>query len=38
VQKYEAGAFDEDAVAADLVQQYKARIGTAPNWAWGDYH
>jgi transposase len=26
VQKYEAGAFDEDAVAADLVQQYEARI------------
>jgi transposase len=26
VQKYEAGAFDEDAVAADLLQQYEARI------------
>src|SRR6202035_1165404 len=26
VQKYEAGAFDEDAAAADLLQQYEARI------------
>jgi transposase-like protein len=26
VQKYEAGDFDEDAVAADLLQQYEARI------------
>ena len=26
VQKYEAGAFDEDAEAADLLQQYEARI------------
>jgi transposase len=26
VQKYEAGAFDEDAQAADLLQQYEARI------------
>jgi hypothetical protein len=25
-QKYEAGAFDEDAAAADLLQQYEARI------------
>ncbi len=24
--KYEAGAFDEDAYAADLVQEYEARI------------
>ena len=27
VQKYEAGAFDEDAQAADLIQEYEARIG-----------
>jgi len=26
VQKYEAGALDEDAQAADLVQEYEARI------------
>jgi transposase len=26
VQKYEAGDFDEDAAAADLLQQYEARI------------
>ena len=26
VEKYEAGAFDEDAAAADLVQSYEARI------------
>ena len=26
VQKYEAGDFDEDARAADLLQQYEARI------------
>jgi transposase-like protein len=26
VQKYEAGDFDDDAVAADLLQQYEARI------------
>jgi transposase len=26
VQKYEAGAFDEDVQAADLLQQYEARI------------
>ena len=26
VQKYQAGAFDEDAAAADLLQQYEARI------------
>ena len=26
VQKYEAGAFDEDAATADLLQQYEARI------------
>ena len=26
VQKYEAGDFDEDAEAADLLQQYEARI------------
>ena len=26
VQKYEAGAFDEDAKAADLLQEYEARI------------
>jgi transposase len=26
VQKYEAGAFDEDAAAVDLLQHYEARI------------
>lgn len=26
VEKYEAGAFDEDAQAADLLQEYEARI------------
>jgi hypothetical protein len=26
VQKYEAGDFDEDAIASDLLQQYEARI------------
>ena len=26
VQKYEAGEFEEDAAAADLLQQYEARI------------
>jgi transposase-like protein len=26
VQKYEAGAFDEDAMAADILQEYEARI------------
>jgi transposase-like protein len=26
VEKYEAGAFDEDATAADLLQAYEARI------------
>ena len=26
VEKYEAGAFDEDATAADLIQAYEARI------------
>ncbi len=26
VQRFEAGAFDEDAVAVDLIEQYEARI------------
>jgi transposase len=26
VQKYEAGALDEDAAAADMIQEYEARI------------
>ncbi len=26
VEKYEAGAFDEDAQAADMIQEYEARI------------
>ena len=26
VQKYETGAFDEEALAADLIQEYEARI------------
>ena len=29
VQKYEAGVFDEDAAAADLLQQYETRIAAA---------
>ena len=28
VQKYEVGAFDEDAATADLLQQYEARIAS----------
>ena len=28
VQKYEVGAFDEDAAAADLLQHYEARIAS----------
>jgi transposase-like protein len=35
VQKYEVGAFDEDAAAADLLQQYEARREHAKSW--GDY-
>ncbi|XSC42737.1 hypothetical protein ACF1BQ_031400 [Bradyrhizobium sp. RDT10] len=31
VQKFEAGALDEAAVAADLVGQYEARIAAAMN-------
>ncbi len=27
VRKYEEGAFDDDAQAADLIQEYEARIG-----------
>ena len=34
VQKYEAGIFDEDAVAADLLQQYEARIGLPASKRW----
>ena len=34
VQKYEAGAFDEDAAAADLLRQYEARIA-ALEWLVG---
>jgi len=26
IQRYEAGAFDEDAAAADLIQEYEGRI------------
>ena len=26
VQKYEAGSFDEDAAAADMIEEYEARI------------
>lgn len=26
IQKYEAGTFDDDATAADLIQEYEARI------------
>jgi transposase-like protein len=26
VQRYESGAFDEDATAADMIQEYEARI------------
>jgi transposase-like protein len=32
VQKYEAGDFDEDAQAADLLQQYEARIAALENY------
>lgn len=28
IEKYEAGAFDEQAVAADLLQRYEARIAS----------
>jgi transposase len=34
VQKYEAGAFDEDATAADMIQEYEARIA-ALEWLVG---
>ncbi len=30
VQKYEAGALDEDAQAADLLQEYEAKIAALP--------
>ena len=32
VQKYEAGALDEDAQAADLLQEYEAKIATLERW------
>ena len=32
VQKYEAGALDEDAQAADLLQEYEAKIGRWSAW------
>ena len=37
VQKLEAGALDEDAVAADLIEQYEARLVTPASacWTWG---
>ena len=33
VMKFEAGAFDEDAEAADLLQEYEAKIAALPWWA-----
>src|SRR5262245_58042028 len=32
VQKYEAGALDEDAQAADLLQEYEAKIAALHGW------
>ena len=40
VQRFEAGALDEDAVAADLIEQYEARIAalgsarSGSRWKW----
>ena len=36
VQKYEAGALDEDAQAADLLQEYEAKIARLPRWRGDD--
>jgi transposase len=33
VERYQSGAFDEDAAAADLVQQYEARIAASNGWS-----
>lgn len=35
VGKYEAGAFDDDARAADLIQEYEARIAASSGWSAG---
>ena len=32
VQKHEQGAFDDDAQAADLIQEYEARIAALERW------
>jgi transposase-like protein len=38
IEKYEAGAFDEDANAADLLQTYEARIAALERpWARGPW-
>src|SRR5216117_3747990 len=34
VQKYEAGALDEDAQAADLLQEYEAKISAVGAHGW----
>ena len=38
VQKYEAGDFDADAAAADLLQQYEARIAALERLAGKQAH
>jgi transposase-like protein len=35
VARYEAGAFDEDARAADLLQEYEAKIAALERWPAG---
>ena len=35
VQKYETGAFDDDAAAADTIQAYEARIAALELWSDG---
>jgi transposase len=37
VAKYEAGAFDEDARAADLLQEYEAKIAARSAWSAGRH-
>lgn len=32
VRKYEEGAFDDDAQATDLIQEYEARIAALGGW------
>jgi len=33
VEKFEAGAFDEDTQAADLIQEYEARSPRSSGWS-----